>query len=349
MEDNFMEEKLTFGKFILKKRKEKNMTQKELAEKLYVTESAVSKWERGISYPDISLVTAICEALGVSEHELITASEDLHQKEIERQASKYQKFIKRYLMTFYLIYGVTLLICFICNLAIYHTLSWFFIVLTSVMTAFSLTTLPVLLKKDRGIWTLFAFFVSLSILMLVCCIYTGGNWFTAAFASLLFSFATIFLPFVLRGIHLPKWLSSNKTLLCFIVDTVLLFALEAAVCARTGYLDRYFTLVCPVTLYTALYPWLLMTAIRYIKVNGLFRTAVCFIITAAFVLTCNGVLDILITHKPFTLPAHDFGVWSSEMLFNGNILWSIALACAGMAVLFAAGGIVLIVKRQKMR
>lgn len=42
-----MEEKISFGKFIMKKRKEKNMTQKELAQKLFVTESAVSKWERG--------------------------------------------------------------------------------------------------------------------------------------------------------------------------------------------------------------------------------------------------------------------------------------------------------------
>ncbi len=42
-----MKEKSTFGRFIVKKRKERNLTQKELAEQLYVTESAVSKWERG--------------------------------------------------------------------------------------------------------------------------------------------------------------------------------------------------------------------------------------------------------------------------------------------------------------
>ncbi|HIZ08440.1 MAG TPA: helix-turn-helix domain-containing protein, partial [Candidatus Eubacterium avistercoris] len=65
-----MEEKISFGKFIMKKRKEKNMTQKELAQKLFVTESAVSKWERGLSYPDISLITSICEALDITEREL---------------------------------------------------------------------------------------------------------------------------------------------------------------------------------------------------------------------------------------------------------------------------------------
>ena len=42
-----MEEKITFGKFIARKRREKALTQRELAEQLYVTESAVSKWECG--------------------------------------------------------------------------------------------------------------------------------------------------------------------------------------------------------------------------------------------------------------------------------------------------------------
>ena len=44
-----MENKKTFGAYILKRRRELGMTQRELAERLYVTESAVSKWERGFS------------------------------------------------------------------------------------------------------------------------------------------------------------------------------------------------------------------------------------------------------------------------------------------------------------
>lgn len=45
-----MENKKTFGAYILKRRRELGMTQRELAERLYVTESAVSKWERGVSH-----------------------------------------------------------------------------------------------------------------------------------------------------------------------------------------------------------------------------------------------------------------------------------------------------------
>lgn len=45
-----MENKKTFGAYIVRRRKELGLTQKGLAEKLYVTESAVSKWERGVSH-----------------------------------------------------------------------------------------------------------------------------------------------------------------------------------------------------------------------------------------------------------------------------------------------------------
>ena len=43
---------------------------------LFVTEGAVSKWERGVSYPDITLISDICRVLDITEHELITASID---------------------------------------------------------------------------------------------------------------------------------------------------------------------------------------------------------------------------------------------------------------------------------
>lgn len=81
-----MESKRAFGEYIREKRKGLGLSQRDLAEKLFISESAVSKWERGVSYPDITLVSPLCEVLGVSEHELITASDDERQRMIEREA-----------------------------------------------------------------------------------------------------------------------------------------------------------------------------------------------------------------------------------------------------------------------
>ena len=69
-----MVNKSTFGQFLRQKRNEKGMTQKELAEKLFLSESAISKWEKGKSYPDITMIPDICSVLDISEHELISGA-----------------------------------------------------------------------------------------------------------------------------------------------------------------------------------------------------------------------------------------------------------------------------------
>lgn len=59
------------GKFIQEKRKEKNLTQKELAEKLGVTDRAVSKWERGVGCPDVSILEILSKELDCSILEIL--------------------------------------------------------------------------------------------------------------------------------------------------------------------------------------------------------------------------------------------------------------------------------------
>lgn len=63
--------KPAFGAFLMQLRKEKGYTQKELAEKLYVSDKAVSKWERGLSVPDVALLVPLSELLGVTVTELL--------------------------------------------------------------------------------------------------------------------------------------------------------------------------------------------------------------------------------------------------------------------------------------
>lgn len=63
------------GDFIKRKRKEKGITQKELAEMLSITDRAISKWERGLSCPDISLLQELSKILGVSVVELLKGEE----------------------------------------------------------------------------------------------------------------------------------------------------------------------------------------------------------------------------------------------------------------------------------
>ena len=63
----------TLGEMISSLRKEKNMTQNDLAEKMNVTDKAVSKWERNLSCPDVDSIPKLAEVLGVSVEELLNA------------------------------------------------------------------------------------------------------------------------------------------------------------------------------------------------------------------------------------------------------------------------------------
>ena len=63
-------DQVKIGKFIFECRKNKNITQSELGEKLSVSKNAVSKWERGISLPDVSIMKDLCNILGISLNEL---------------------------------------------------------------------------------------------------------------------------------------------------------------------------------------------------------------------------------------------------------------------------------------
>ena len=60
------------GKFILELRKQKGLTQKELAEKVGVSDKTISKWECGNSIPDITYLEALCNSLDISVNELLS-------------------------------------------------------------------------------------------------------------------------------------------------------------------------------------------------------------------------------------------------------------------------------------
>ena len=63
----------SMGETISSLRKEKGMTQKDLADMLGITDKAVSKWERGVAYPDTATIPAIAEIFEISVEELLSA------------------------------------------------------------------------------------------------------------------------------------------------------------------------------------------------------------------------------------------------------------------------------------
>ncbi len=201
--------KTEFGSYIKESRLKKNYTQKQLADLLFIDVSAVSKWERGISFPDITLVPDICKILDISEHELISASSDQEYRRMKKDAKTLGNMKKGTFWTFNIGYTIALLVCFIVNISVNHTLSWFFIVAASVLCAYSFCpTFTWISKKYKTSIFIGTTFISLFILFLTNSLYTKNYWFMIATLGTLLGYFIIFFPIVFK--MQKNYLEENK-------------------------------------------------------------------------------------------------------------------------------------------
>ena len=77
-----------FGTFVAEMRKQNNMTQADLAEKIHVTDKAVSRWERGLGFPDINTIEPLAEALGLTMHELMKQEKNMAETVTKAEADE---------------------------------------------------------------------------------------------------------------------------------------------------------------------------------------------------------------------------------------------------------------------
>lgn len=175
-----------------------------------------------------------------------------------------------------LIMAIPIVVCLIVNLVSGHALDWFFIVLTALMTAASLTVVPLIMEERKGLWTLGSFTVSLTLLLLSSCLYSEGDWFFVAIIPVLFGLSILFAPFVVAQLPLKGFASNNKGLLVMLTDTVLLYAV-VIVSGLYGYGSEFWRPALLNTTVGLLFPWVLFLVIRYIKSNAFVRAGLCVI------------------------------------------------------------------------
>ena len=149
------------GAFIKEQRNKKNLTQAELAEKLNITDRAVSKWETGRSMPDSSIMLALCQELGVSVNDLLSGevvSMDKKDKELENNliemVKEKQESDKR-MLTIEIVFGVASVVIMLalCIFGAYAPLEdWQRIVLIVIgfVPLFVFTPFAILIEQKAG-------------------------------------------------------------------------------------------------------------------------------------------------------------------------------------------------------
>lgn len=337
-----MKDKKSFGVFIAERRRKLNLTQAELAEKLFVTKTAVSKWERGVTYPDITLISDLCKLLDVDEHELIAEGSSSEYRQIRANSDKYRKLNKVYFWLPTSIYLTALAVCFICNLAINHTLSWFFIVLFSLLTAFTLVPSPArFFPKFKLAWVSASALLSVTALLLTCCIYSGGSWFFIALFSVFLGYIAILLPVFAYAYPVPRKIKRHSGIICISADFLLVLALLCVCLYSTPKALLSATL-------TALFVFAPVAAVvamfAYLKINISFKLSVLFAVAGVFAFFGNAVISFIFgVDYSFDI---NLASWQQENI-NGNIQFIILIVCLTVSLALLINGILKQIKKSR--
>lgn len=324
-----MTDKKTFGSFIKAKRTEKNYSQKDLAELLFVTEGAVSKWERGVSYPDITLISDICRVLDISEHELITASTDTATRKMKREASQFRAIRNAWFWVPTICYAVALVTCFICNLAVSHTLSWFFIVFAALVCAYAfIPTFTSFFPSKKLLAFTVTSYLSICLLLFTCGVYTGGlYWFPVACIGTLMGYTLVFGTILLSETKLSRY----KFVITF--TTVLALTILLLLCIYSWHPFMLGSAIL-ITIY-AYFPVIFCAVICMFSFDGFLKAGICTT-TASCVYYCmgyvtNGLFGLKETHY-----AVDFHNWAQCVTGNVHLIVITAMLFIS-AVLFVIG------------
>ena len=335
-------EKKKFGSFIKESRLKKRLTQQELADLLFIDVTAVSKWERGVSYPDITLISAICKNLDVSEKELIESSTDEEYRKIKKDAKNYNRINNGIFYGFSSCYAIAILVCFIVNLSVNHTLSWFFIVLASCLVGFTFVPSCVrFFTKHRLIIFISTTFVSLFLLYLTCSIYTKNYWFILATLGTALGYFAFFAPFMFfktkLGLSEQKFNKIKNWFMVFYSLGLLLLTLILLISVNSY---RPFNLKVGILITLYSYTILLACAlISLLKTNVFTKLGSCFLCFIPYLYGLTAVLSSLLDGNDIaTYYDVNFKDWSNHI--NGNVSCIIVLSIIVVAILFFTLGFI---------
>ena len=239
---------------------------------------------------------------------------------------------------------IPILVCLIVNLAVGHGLDWFFIVLTSLLVFASLTVVPLVAEKQKGVYTILSFTGCLLLLLLTCAIYTGGSWFPVAGTAVVFGLAVPFLPYIVYNVPLMPFWQKNRGLLVLGTDTALL-ALMLVCIGIFGTGGSYWRLMPAIALYHVGYVWLVFAVCRYLKCSKWIRAGITSLLVGGFCFCENNVLGAILGEKQ-PWPVMQFGAWNLNTV-DGNVKWLALLGCAAIGLILAIVGIIRTVKRSK--
>ena len=235
------------------------------------------------------------------------------------------------------IFMIPVLVCLIVNLAVGNGLGWFFVVLSSLLVASSLTVVPLMVPENKGLWTLGTFTASLILLLAVADLYSHGRFFLVAAEAVLFSFSVVFLPFVIRTKPVKALGIKHMGFWVMVIDTAFLYLLFAAIFLRNrepGFIFKAFGVASPFIGFV----WIAFLICYLMKCSRLIRGGLCVMLfgVAAFLseFIVNKILGLAAA-----MPEFHPSLWNAATI-DGNVTWVILIGSIVIGLILAGIGLV---------
>lgn len=298
---------------------------------------------------------SLSEILGVSEHELITACIDKQSREEKVQAKKWKTLSFSCSLFFYISYVIALIPCFICDLAINRGLTWFWIVLSAFFLSFIFTNLPKLIKKHKLILLPLSIYLSLCLLLGVCCIYTGGNWFWVASLSVLLVVVIVFTPIYISKYKVFSKINKFNDFISIGIDFIMLNLLLIVIYSFiiiNDYVNYnwYLKIALPIVLIIYILLKVLLS-VRFLKINRLLKTSIilflinCFCYILPMFIKVNNPAVQKELNKLNIFKAN-FSNWIPDVALANNIHCIIFITLITLSIIFFITGIISHLKRK---
>lgn len=347
-------DKTKFGTFIKNSRVKKNYTQKQLADLLYIDVTAVSKWERGVSYPDITLVPEICKILDINEHELIQSSNDTEYRNKMKDAEKYKKIKNATFYFFSISYLIAIFVCFIVNLAVSGTLSWFWLVVTGCLVGFTfIPTVTRFFQKYKFLVFVISTYLSLVVLFITCSLYTVSNsivdkhWFLVASFGTLLGYFAFFYPIIFSRLKMymmeEKYNKIKKYfMLTYSIGLLILTILLLLVVNTYVKIDLGGAILITIVSYGLMFGYSL---IELLNVHRLVKLGIDGFITCIGWFGIGYVATKYVGQDLFTEYKVDFSDWTN--CINGNVMCLVLISLIAISLVLLLIGLKLNKKRKQ--
>ena len=295
--------------------------------------------ETGVSYPDITLITDICRVLDISEHELITASIDTDTRKMKHEARKFRAIRGTWFWIPTISYGVALVTCFICNLAVSHTLSWFFVVLAALICAYTFVpTVTCFFESKKLLAFTVSTYLSICLLLFTCAVYTNDlSWFLTTCIGILMGYVLLFVPILLSKTNYSRY----KFIISVAVTLVLTVLMMIHIRIRQPFMLGNAILM-------AVYgfaPVIACAVICAFRFNAFLKTGICTAISGITLYYANHVATALFGPSSSSSYQVDFHNW--EQCLSGNVQLIVFLSFLLVSAVFFVMGFFRVIRSSK--